>query len=65
MRQLQPMGPSAETIFLLPGQGAGLNLLQGGEGYRHHNFIRKFLKVVAVLSLGLMNALMRLTTLFS
>jgi hypothetical protein len=30
--------PSADQIFLLPGQGVNMNLLRGGEGLTRHSF---------------------------
>jgi hypothetical protein len=41
-----PPWPSAETILLRPGEGAGLILLQGGEGLRRHSFNVNIIKGV-------------------
>jgi hypothetical protein len=37
VRLLSPWS-SAEAIFLRPGQGVNMNLLQGGEGLMRHSF---------------------------
>jgi hypothetical protein len=57
------LGAPAEKFLLWPDQGVGLILLRGAKGRVITAFkltIRKFLKVVAVLSLGPRHALMTL-----
>jgi hypothetical protein len=54
--------PSAEAIFLWPGQGVNMNLLRENKGLTEafKKTIRKILKMLATLSLGLIYALVTL-----
>jgi hypothetical protein len=48
--------PSAEAIFLRPGQGVNMNLLRGGEASKG-TIINKIVRVLAALRLDLIYAL--------